>query len=418
MARDTIATDPLALPRVPPTAPRQHRRRDVVACVLFVAATATMGLAAFRTHPPHALAGENRAIAPWPPLAAARDFVPAFEQAFADRFGARATLLRFHNRVLVRAFGVSPAPNVLIARDGWLFFKGEDGRAFDRFYRGVLPVGDRELRRIADELRRRGRYLASLGVAYVVTIAPDKATIYPEMLPAWTKPVTAHTPLDRLAAMLRDDAALRYVDLRAPLWAAKSHERVYYATDSHWNSLGAPVAYGEIMRAIAAALAPRPVSIAPVEPPPYVPGVDVYHGDLARMTGDPGHFPEPDYAPLSKILAAAGARCAKRQDAGQDIDYAWYACDRPDLPRAVVYRDSMAIPLIPLLSQNFSRVAYVSSYRLDPAFIAREKPDVVVEEMVERAMFAPVATPMPEPTPMTRPAAPIATQTPAIANGR
>ena len=64
MRGDAIATDPLALPRVPPPAPRQHRHRDVVACVLFVAVTGAMGLAAFRTHPPHTLTDENRAIAP------------------------------------------------------------------------------------------------------------------------------------------------------------------------------------------------------------------------------------------------------------------------------------------------------------------------------------------------------------------
>jgi hypothetical protein len=137
------------------------------------------------------------------------------------------------------------------------------------------------------------------------------------------------------------------------------------------------------------------------------------------MTGDPGRFPEPDYAPLWKILAAGNSRCAKRQDAGNDLGYEWYACDRPGLPRAVVYRDSMAIPLIPLLSENFSHVAYVSSHRLDPAFIAREKPDVVVEEMVERAMFAPVATPMPNvATAMPAIAKRMPTAAPAIANGR
>ena len=387
--------DPLALPRVPAPAARKHRVRDVAACVLFVAATAAMGIAAFRTQAVSSLADENRTLARWPPLAAAREFPAAFERAFADRFGAREALLRVHNRLLVRVFGVSPAPNVLIGRDGWLFFKGEDGHALDRFYRGVLPVADRELRAVVDELHRRARYLAAHGIAYVVTIAPDKATIYPEMLPSWVRQVNPRPPLARLVDMIRGDASIRYVDLRGPLRAAKSHARVYYATDSHWNSLGAPVAYAEIMRAIADALAPRLVAIAPVVLPPYVPGVDVYHGDLARMTGDPARFPEPNYAPLWKILAAADSRCAKRQDAGSDAGYEWYACGRPGLPRAVVYRDSMAIPLIPLLSENFSRVAYVSSHRLDPAFIARERPDVVVEEMVERAMFAPDATPMP-----------------------
>ena len=388
-------SDPLALPRVPGPAPRRNTGRDIAACALFVVATVAMGIGAFRPHPPATLAAENRVIAPWPPLAPTREFATGFERAFSDRFGARNALLRLHNRVLVRVFGVSPAPNVLIARDGWLFFKGEDGHALDRFYRGTLPVDDSQLRGVVDELRRRAHYLAPQGIAYVVTIAPDKATIYPEMLPAWVRPVTPRSPLDRLVAMIESDGSIRYVDLRPLLRAAKARDRVYYATDSHWNSLGAPVAYEAIMRAIGDALAPRTVSIAPVTLPPYVPGVDVYHGDLARMTGDPNHFPEPDYAPLWKILSATDSRCAKRQDAGKDLGYAWYACDRPGLPRAVMYRDSMAIPLIPLLSENFAHVVYVESHRFDPAFIARETPDVVIEEMVERAMFAPAGTPMP-----------------------
>ena len=55
------------------------------------------------------------------------------------------------------------------------------------------------------------------------------------------------------------------------------------------------------------------------------------------------------------------------------------------------------------------------SFFTDPVLIAREKPDVVVDEMVERAMFGPVATPMPGAA-----AAPVVTQrtptaTPAIA---
>jgi hypothetical protein len=40
---------------------------------------------------------------------------------------------------------------------------------------------------------------------------------------------------------------------------------------------------------------------------------------------------------------------------------------------------------------------YVSSARMDPALILRDKPDVVIEEMVERAIFGPAAFPMPEP---------------------
>jgi alginate O-acetyltransferase complex protein AlgJ len=390
------AADPLALPRVPPPASSRHRRRDITAYALFVVAITAMGIGAFRPQPKATLDAENRAIAPWPALAWSSTFVAAFDRAFADRFLGRQLLLRLHNRLLVRVFGVSPAPNVLIGNDGWLYFKGEDGRAFDRFYRGTQPIADAELQRVVDELRRRERFLAAHGIGYVVTIVPDKATVYPEHLPRWATRVAAHSPLERLIGMIRAAGTLRFVDLRAPLIAAKSHSRVYYATDSHWNSIGAQVAYGELMRSVGDVLATRwaPADIAM---PPYVPGVDVYHGDLARMTGDIDRFPEPDYAPLWKILAAADTRCGKRIDAGNDIGFEWYACNRPGLPRAVVYRDSMAIPLIPLLSENFSRVVYVSSHRLDPAFVLQEKADVVIEEMVERAMLAPLATPMPDP---------------------
>jgi alginate O-acetyltransferase complex protein AlgJ len=391
------AVDALALPRVPPAVSRSRRRRDVFAAALFVIAVATMGLGAFRPRADASLESENRTIPAWPAPAFTRAFAADFERAFADRFGGRDALLRIHNRALVRAFGMSPAPNVLLGQDGWLYFLGEDGTSFDRYYRGTLGVTDAQLGSVLAELKRRARFLASHHIAYLVTIAPDKASIYPEHLPRWAAKPAQSPPLERLTEAIRADGTLRYVDLRAPLRAAKASERVYYATDSHWNFLGASVAYREIMRAVGAALATKAVRTAPVALPPYVPGVDVYRGDLARMTGDIGHFGEPDYAPLGKILAAPQSRCGNRIDAGDEVGYEWYACNHPGLPRAVVYRDSMAIPLIPMLSENFSRVAYVSSHRLDPAFVLREQPDVVIEEMVERAMLSTAATPMPEP---------------------
>ena len=136
-------------------------------------------------------------------------------------------------------------------------------------------------------------------------------------------------------------------------------------------------------------------AVAPPALPPYVPGVDVYSGDLARNIGLPPRYREDDLAPIVKVfMAPPSARCGKRIDGGIDEGVEIYACDRAGLPRAVMYRDSMAIPLIPLLSENFSRIVYVSGRRLDPALIAREKPDVVIEQMVERAMLSPAAFPM------------------------
>ena len=60
-----------------------------------------------------------------------------------------------------------------------------------------------------------------------------------------------------------------------------------------------------------------------------------------------------------------------------------------------MYRDSMAIPLIPMLAENFARTTFVTSAQLDPALVLRLKPDIVIEEMVERALSGLPAYSMP-----------------------
>jgi hypothetical protein len=385
--------DPLALSPVPPPAPATHRVRDALVAIGFCIALALGGLGALRKPPE--LEFEYRALTPWPAPALTRAFPGEVERAFADRFGGRDLLLRLHHRTMTGAFGVSPAPNVLIGRDDWLYFLGEDAKSLERNYRGTLPIADAEIAAVVTELKLRQQFLASLGIAYIVAIVPEKFTIYPEHLPAWAGPPTPATPLARLLAALQADGTVHALDLRGPLADAKARERVYYATDSHWNMLGAAVGYGVIMREVQRALPEgKLAAIAHPVMPPYVAGVDVYAGDLARQVGFATHYREPDYAPFAKVLGDPGGRCARRIDSSADAGFEIYGCARAGLPRAVVYRDSMAIPLIPLLSENFSRAVYVSDRRLDPALIRRERPDVVIDEMVERSLLAPAALPM------------------------
>jgi hypothetical protein len=135
-------------------------------------------------------------------------------------------------------------------------------------------------------------------------------------------------------------------------------------------------------------------SVVPPQQPAYVAGIDYYSGDLIHMLGLPGRIREDDVAPLGKILSDTTTRCGKRDGAASQPGIEVYTCDRPGLPRAVVYRDSMAIPLIPMLAENFSRMLFVSGIPFDPALIEREKPDVVIEEMVERGLHGPGAQPM------------------------
>ncbi len=391
----TATADSLSLPPVPPPAPATHPRRDRIVAALFALAIAAPPLALTFTWSRTTTLFEKRAMAPWPSMEWATAFPPAFERAFADRFGGRDMLIRLHHASLLEFFGVSALTTVMPGRDGWYYWLGEDGLSLDRHYRGVADFPQADVDATVAELIRRRDWLAARGIAYVVAIVPEKFTIYPEFLPAWVTRLQVPSPYDRVTAAMGADGRVTFIDLRPALRGAKARDRVYFKTDSHWNYNGAMVGYEAIMRDVQRLLPPgRLPAIVPPQRPPYVAGVDFYSGDLVGMLGLPGRIREDDVAPLGKILAEIAGRCARRVDADSLPLIETYVCDRPDLPRAVVYRDSMAISLIPMLAENFSRVVFVSSRKLDPALIEREKPDIVIEEMVERSLNAPGASPM------------------------
>ena len=380
--------DPLRLPTVPPPAPATHPWRDraliaIVAVLLPVMATVDPLRGA-------AIRWEQRRAAAWPPvamLATPAKFGAAFGQAFADRFGMRSALIVAQHWALVDIFGVSPVANVMIGRDGWLFWLGEDARSLDRHYRGTRRVPDFEAEAYVAEVKRRHEYLRSRGIAYLPIIVPEKFTIYPEYLPSWVAPGRNPTLLARTMDRLAEDGSVPYVDLRPVLRETKGGERLYYLTDSHWNLAGAGVAYVAIMHAVQALLPGRLATVAPPVRPPYVAGRDVYWGDLARAMGIPFRFTEPDYLPLDAVTSnPRRAGLLARPIAMRGL-MTIYEHPNADLPRLVMNRDSMAVALIPLLSENFHRSVYVQSTALARETIEREHPDIVIDEIVERGMI-------------------------------
>ena len=387
--------DPLSLPPVPPAAPATHPWRDRIVVAVFAIGAVVPLVALTATWSRTTTLFENRPMAPWPALELARSFPPAFERAFGDRFGGRDLLIRLHHASLMGFFGVSGLAAVLPGRDGWIYWLGEDTRSLDRYYRGVAPFSQREVDATVGELIRRRAWLAARDIAYVVAVAPEKFTIYPEYLPAWAAKPRQPSPYDRVAAALQADGRVAFIDLRPALLAAKARGPVYYRTDSHWNYDWAVVGYEAIMRAVARELPRgRLAAIAPARRPPYVAGADVFTGDLGILLGLEGWIREAGIPPPSQRMADPAGRCARRVDDGKSPGIEVYACDRPGLPRALVYRDSMADALIPMLAENFARSVFVSGRQLDPALIEREQPDVLIEELVERMLNTPGAVPM------------------------
>ncbi|MBZ5587827.1 MAG: hypothetical protein LAO05_04635 [Acidobacteriia bacterium] len=333
---------------------------------------------------------EKRQLAPRPTmprsLQAASRLRRAFDAYLGDHFGFRSLLLRLHARAAVCWVGVPPSPTVeiMVGRHGWLFFTGEDSV---RYIEGRNLFSEKELEAWRVSLRQRHDWLASRGIRYLVVFAPGSPSIYPENLPRWLRPSSHGTRLDQLMGAMRACPEVAVLDLRPALLQGKLWAPVYSRTDTHWNMVGAWIAYDSIMGNLAR-------WFPQVKPAPF----SSFHvalgrstgGDLAVMAGIQGF--------VSEAVPWLAPRLGNHARTLKTADYAtlraWRnlmepvitVCDQGEIPRVVVFRDSFSVPLAPFLSEHFGRCVYLWVQDFEPRAIEREKPDLVIQEYTERLL--------------------------------
>src|SRR5215467_1988134 len=182
---------------------------------------------------------EKRRLAP-PPVSRLSQpievsYTGAFEFWWNDGFGFRRSLVVAYSRTLL-ALGVSSTPSVIIGKSGWLFFAGDEALAS---YRAVRPFTEAEVVRWQRRMEQRQAWLAERGIRFLVVIAPNKETIYPEFMPARLNRVRETTRLDQLMAQMRPRSSVAIIDPRGALRSAKADGALYFRTDTHWNGAGA-----------------------------------------------------------------------------------------------------------------------------------------------------------------------------------
>ena len=338
------------------------RRRDLALSVAFLAAItfplATAPLAG-------SLESEQRRAAPLPPLprdfAALSTWPAAFQEWVNDHFGARSHLIRWRSAANYRLLGLSSSPDVAIGSDGFLHYQPE--------LRAHLPGTEftpAQLEGWRRWLERERDALAARGIRYRFLVAPDKSTLYPETVRGarWQRPVSR---LDQLLAHLRGRSTVEVIDPRDRLRALAATALVYERTDTHWNERGA--------QAAAAAVAESEGLETPRFAVTQVPGGG---GDLARMLSLPALLREqrPHLTPEPPLPAPRG--------------------------KLLLLHDSFGARMIPFLALAFSEVKSAVGRSPEPRTLETLRPDLVVEELVERDLISdppPGLPPPPAPRP-------------------
>jgi hypothetical protein len=326
------------------------------------------------------LKAEARAAARFPELGE-----PGFAEGLGawmeDGFGLRASLLGVYAS-LRDELRLDPADGqAVVGRDGWLFLS-LDGR-MRREHQARFPPGGGNLSAWRDFAAGMQAEAEARGMAFAMLIAPDKQTIYPELLPAsfgepWGAPRRAYV------ARAVEEAGVPVADATEHVAAAKAGGETHYRRDTHWTSWGAYhgyVALIETLREVG-------MDVSVVGPERLREGSTstATQGDLERMLGRENSEEERRSLVIQDGLPVETRRLDDAPPGEPSLGTLIVTGGPADAPRLLLYGDSFSSALLPFLAQTFSEVTIIrrEGREVDLAKVDRHEADILVFETVER----------------------------------
>ena len=312
---------------------------------------------------------ENRPMAAAPELitddgTVNTEFFNDFEDYFDEHIALRNQLIYVDAKIQTSVFHESNVSGVIAGTDGWLYYSS----TLDD-YLGRSVMSQRELYNLAHNFSIIQEYLEDRNIPFVLTIPPNKNTLYGENMPYYASYIVNSDHSAKLLAPLLSQQGVNYLNLFEMFEA--HDETLYLLRDSHWNMIGACMAYNGIMDAFGL----QHEDYSSADP---VPANDE-NGDLNKMLYSFYGKPEENY---SYDIASdyAYANDADSVEAG------WIITENPSGTGALLmFRDSFANTLIPFLSSEFER-AYFSKGTPNALeyYLEEYSPDCVAIEIVER----------------------------------
>ena len=286
-----------------------------------------------------------------------------FSDYLSDHFALRQELITAQAALDAGVFRVSAQDDVLLGRDGWLFYR----ETLDDYLR-TAPMTQRQLWASARCLSLIQEYAAGRGARLYFTVVPNKASLYPEFLPDVGAPLEGSAGIDRLVPLLEQEG-VAYIDLFSPLRG--QDEVLYYRTDSHWDARGAALAHDTVISAMGKS-----------DQQPFFPGSThtggEHLGDLYEMLYPTGTVTEPETV-YDRAFTFSYVR-QPRSPEDQRIE-----TENPARSgNLLMFRDSFGNSLHSFLADAFGSALFSRSMPYQLSLLDQAGADTVLIEIVER----------------------------------
>lgn len=318
---------------------------------------------------------ENREAASKPrfSLEELESYPENYEAYFNDHLPLRDKLILMNSSLKYQLFFSSPYGEVVLGKDGWLFYNNLFDDNCLEAYKGMNLFTEAELGQIQNNLCQAQTELAERGMEFVLFIAPNKERIYSENMPDYFGAPAEQYRTKQLIEYLRKNTELRIVYPYDELMNTKAlyGQKLYYRLDTHWNKIGGYVGSSALLKELGIELPEiSSLSIELTEPTIC---------DLADML----HMREQLNTDPDFVLS--GYDIAQKQMEEHDmLGMFRYHCEGVDERKFFMVRDSFADSMEDYLGSRFRESCMVHYGSYQPAMLEAEAPDIFVYELVER----------------------------------
>jgi hypothetical protein len=323
-----------------------------------------------------------------------------------DRFAGRSKVISFMTRVNFFVLHKSHDKKLLVGKDRWLFYIDKSlGDEFANFKKSNLFTDD-ELKIFIDHLSFTEYFCEANNIKFLFLLVPTTSSVYPEKFP-FPRPEGISRAEQVLAALpeaLREKTIfpLDYLVSRKN----RHTQPLYYNNGFHWNKLGAYYAWQLLYNKLKPDYPALP-EISFRFTPYTDPGEDNYallwwgikkfgnFMELINVEPADGWESHYTYVTLESVqeneFTSVAGYPAKKGKYGIIT-----ANKNPNLPTAIIMRDSYFTDLEPFTSSIFSQAEYIWTQpeKRNLFYLAQltEKPDVFIWEFAERALEVVIQT--------------------------
>ncbi len=323
---------------------------------------------------------EERSLSNAPEFRVDRLLEPAFYKELNDFLSdanpVRETAVVANARFSNWVFGDVISRQVIAGKNNWLFFR-------QTVTSKCADPGD--LRNQIENFAGLLSAISEKGIETHVTIAPDKASIYPEKLSreAELASYCANKNRESIRLMMSEHSQINFLDSWNLLTEKKTDsEHLLYSTDdTHWTEYGSTAYVAELVKEFASEL-----SWAGIEKT----GLEKVKPDLSRMAG---MYYERDRSAVHFIRGARHNRNPSNVNIFGQPQYLIHntsTSNSPMVSRKVLFlHDSFLYVAWDQVAQFFSDVLYLHWSALSPEQFASlvSEADIVIIESVEREIY-------------------------------